>query len=252
MRNIIINADDFGKDESTNLAIRHCFSNGDITNTTVMVNMPGSLEAVSVAKDFGFYDKVGLHLNLTAGTPLTGAIRGCQRFCNGNGDFHAGFHLSTKTRLHISRVESDVLRDEIRAQLERYLTFGYPQLHLDSHHHVHTDLSVWNVLEPLLKEYGFKSVRIGRNLYAEGGCSVFNSLYKSYFNGRVKKGFLTTEHFGSYEDLKVQSNLIKENETVELMVHPMFSEKGECMDSDVPMSLVSSFVDFTGFAKQTF
>lgn len=252
MGRIIINADDYGKDENVNLAIRHCFANGDITNTTIMVNMQACLEAVSAAKEFGFDDKVGLHLNLTAGLPLTGAIRGCSRFCSGNGNFHAGFHLSTYTRLYLSKAESILLRDEIKAQLERYLTLGFSQLHLDSHHHVHTDLSVWNVLEPLLKEYGFKSVRLGRNLYAEGGCSFFNSIYKSYYNARVEKNFAAAGYFGSYEDLKNQFGLVKENEIVELMVHPMFSEKGECMDTDVPMSLVRSLVDSIGFGKQTF
>lgn len=50
MEKIIVNADDFGKTHTINLAIAECFNKGLITNTTIMVNMPFADEAVEIAK----------------------------------------------------------------------------------------------------------------------------------------------------------------------------------------------------------
>ena len=45
---LIINADDFGKNQNVNKAITECFNKGLINQTTVMVNMPGIYEAVEL------------------------------------------------------------------------------------------------------------------------------------------------------------------------------------------------------------
>ena len=72
---IVRNADDFGKSTEINNAILTCFKDGLIDRTTIMVNMPGADEAAELAREEGFFDKVGLHLNLTEGEPLTDEIK---------------------------------------------------------------------------------------------------------------------------------------------------------------------------------
>ena len=72
---IIVNADDFGASERINNAIVDAFKKGIVTNTTIMPNMSAYDEAVELAKENGFFDKVGIHLNLLAGEPLTLSIK---------------------------------------------------------------------------------------------------------------------------------------------------------------------------------
>lgn len=244
MVKVVINADDFGMSESVSEAIALGFQKKILSTTTLMVNMPYAMDAVKLAKEKGFIDRVGLHLNLTAGTPLTSPIRSLGRFCDGRGVFHAGFHLSTKTRLFLSKKESMALEEEIEAQIKRYLTFGLSLKHLDSHHHVHTDLSVWKEAEPLLQKYGFRTARISRNMFSEGKCSRLNGIYKNYFNKRVKKaGLVTTDYFGSFDDFKAEFDSLKDGAVAEIMLHPMFSEDGNHMDTNTPMDSIRQYID---------
>lgn len=247
----IVNADDFGISSEVNDAIALCFQKRMITNTTLMVNMPYASDAVFMAKEAGFAERVGLHLNLTAGVPLTSPIRSCRLFCDKKGEFNAKFHLSTSTRLKVGKTESEALKEEIEAQIRRYLTFGLPEKHLDSHHHVHTDFSVWKVAEPLLRKYDFRSVRISRNMYEK--TNVFNALYKKKYNKRVQKtGMETTDFFGSFRDFEKYAPQLPENALVEIMLHPMFSEDGILMDTKIPMEQTADFIESQNVLAQAY
>lgn len=236
----VVNADDFGINESVNKAIVSCFEKRIITNTTLMVNMIDADEAVELAEQYGFVDRVGLHLNLTQGYPLTKKIRKNSLFCDKDGRFNAAFHLKTSSRLKISRNDSAVVYEEIEAQIRQYLEYGLPEKHLDSHHHVHTDLSIWNMTRPLLKKYNFRTVRLGRNLYSRE--KLFNTVYKKYLNGNIKSnGYDLSQYFGSFKDLKDNINIVKNGEIVEVMLHPMYSEDGVLMDTKIAMDKVSDF-----------
>lgn len=241
MRRYIINADDFGISDDVNEAISKCFEKGIISNTTVMVNMEAALFASNLASEKGFKDKVGLHLNLTAGVPLTQGIKGCPLFCRGDGSFNAAFHLSTASRLHLGKKERMCVRDEIEAQMNRYLALGFKEMHLDSHHHVHTDIAIFSQASELIKEYGFKTVRLGRNVFGKEKVSAFNRLYKKYLNGRIRKTAETTAWFGSLEDM-LSFNGQTAAEVCEIMVHPLFSDSGDLMDTDRPISDLSDFI----------
>ncbi|MCR4909234.1 MAG: ChbG/HpnK family deacetylase [Lachnospiraceae bacterium] len=239
MMRTIVNGDDFGISHEVNLAIAEAFRRGILTGTTLMVNMPFAEEAAELSKKEGFYGNVGLHLNLTAGEPLTKKIRELKRFCSSEGKFNAVFQKSTATRLKIRPEESEAVKEEAEAQIRRYLSFGFPARHLDSHHHVHTDLSVWNELEGLLKKYDFRSVRLSRNLFRR--TNIFNALYKKRFNRRLKKtGMFLTDYFGSFKDLSVMGRRVSDNALVEVMLHPMYSGEGALMDTKTPMEEVEA------------
>lgn len=75
MFEFLINADDFGLSEEVNEAIIYGFQQGFLDRTSLMVNMPFCADAVRKARQYGFDDKVGLHLNLVQGTPLTEPIK---------------------------------------------------------------------------------------------------------------------------------------------------------------------------------
>lgn len=67
---LVVNGDDFGMDEGVNRAITQAFEEGRIDRTTLMANMPGAQDAMKIAKERGFIDRVGIHINLTSGVPL--------------------------------------------------------------------------------------------------------------------------------------------------------------------------------------
>ncbi len=239
---VIINADDFGRTEEVNQAVSECFRMGYIDRTTLMVNMPYAEEAVKLAKEQGFVEHIGLHLNLTAGCPLTERIRRNSVFCDNEGNFHAGFHHSLKNRLWMPSEQTAQMWEELEAQIKKYLEYGCTLKHVDSHHHVHTNLPVLKALRPLLSQYEMSSIRIGRNLFTEA--SLGNRIYKRFYNAALKRtGLEITDYFGSAEDfrsyvrrLRLDCEDFAQEYRIELMTHPMYDADGMLVDTTEPMN----------------
>ena len=80
---LIVNADDFGMTQANTIGILVGHSQGIITSTTCMMNMPYAEFALKEAKKFPQLG-VGVHLVLTVGRPL---VEGAQSYTDQNGDF---------------------------------------------------------------------------------------------------------------------------------------------------------------------
>ena len=240
MPKIIVNADDFGWDENRTRAILQAYKQGLIHTTTAMANMPWFDRAIEMAKETGLAEHVGLHLCLTEGRPLTERIKMCPRFCGADGNFNKVFHLSLGTRLKITLEESRAVAEEATAQMEKYCAAGLPWMHLDSHHHSHTDWSVAQVIVPIAKKMGFASVRRTRNIGL--GIGVLNRLYKIFLDAYLVRNIgVETAYFGSYCDVVADMQKLREDDEVEVMVHPMYklgtelTLDGDLVDTDHPM-----------------
>lgn len=237
---IIVNADDFGLSHEVNLAICEAFKKGLINRTTLMANMPFAKEAMDMAVQEGFVDRVGLHLNLTAGKPLSDFMSFDRIMCDENGMFTADFARNIKTRFFLPRDTSKRVEEEIRMQLNKYRELGGVLWHVDSHHHVHTDPSVWKAFRRAVKKdetgtginYPISGVRLGRNMY-RGGNPLMH-IYKAVYNSSVRKYCKNqSDFFGSMEDYKNYfGKEAPKNLAIEIMVHPMYSENRTLMDSD--------------------
>src|ERR1700679_91642 len=132
---LIINADDFGLSSIVNRAILTSMEEGLVTSTSMMANMPGFEHAVGLVRVHAkLAGRIGVHLNLTEGRPLSKPILDCPLFCNDQGVFAYQrtplFFLSKKVR--------EAVYLEFKAQVERMLDAGIKPIHLDSHHHIHT------------------------------------------------------------------------------------------------------------------
>ena len=68
-----------------NQAIVEAFDKGVISSATLMTNMPGFEEACELAHRHRLLGKIGVHLNLSSGYPLSAPIRRCSRLCDDNG-----------------------------------------------------------------------------------------------------------------------------------------------------------------------
>ncbi len=243
---LIINADDYGLDENRTRAIQECFARGLITQTTVMVNMPWADQSVEEAKALGIADRIGLHLNYTEGVPLTDEMRSNRTFCDRDGVYTGVFHRSKFKRFFMSKVERSAVATEAKAQMEKYLAYGLPLMHLDSHHHSHTDWTIACEALPIARKLGFRSVRLSRNLgHALGGIKM---LYKNYFNHALHKaGFATSNYFCGFEVDAIRS-LVGQDVSVEMMTHPfryigkMADINGELGDSCSPIDNLETFV----------
>ena len=216
-----------------NTAITDAFEKGLIDRTTLLVNMPFAEEAMETAAKKGFSDRVGLHLNLTAGIPLTKEISKDPVMCNGAGEFTAEFARNLKMRFFLPGETSRNIEREIRAQLDRFGELGGVLWHVDSHHHVHTDPSIWRILKKVLRDYPVTSVRLGRNMY-KGGNPLYH-IYKALLNSSIRK-FCThhPRYFGSAADYREYIQYrpdIGRRYDVEVMVHPAYDSRERLTDA---------------------
>ena len=210
-RKIIVNADDFGMSAASNRAIVEAFEKKLISSTTVMANMSGFDEACELAHRHGLIGKVGVHLNLTSGYPLSEPIRQCARFCADNGMFHA-----RRTRFWLSKKERWAAYLEIDAQIQACLDRELYPTHVDSHHHVHTEWPIGTIVIAAARRHKIKAIRLSRNCGA--GIGLIHRLYKWIYNTRLRiYGLAKSQYFGSSDD--VQEVLANASGDVEVMVH---------------------------------
>lgn len=240
--NLLINADDFGISDSVNLAIDYCFENNIIQRTSLIVNMDSSDSAVELAKEHGYSDKVGLHLNLIEGVPLSEPIRHTI-FCK-NGIFNGQALRRQKNRFFLSKQEQTAVVCELRMQIEKYIEYGLTLRHVDSHEHTHTNPSIFRLMFPLLKEYGFLSCRLSRNI-PECEITGVKKIYKNIFNKKVNafnkkkqcKQWNVT-YFGSQKDVdKIATDIKFQKNSIEVEVHPNLGVDGKLKDLFYPIGL---------------
>jgi predicted glycoside hydrolase/deacetylase ChbG (UPF0249 family) len=211
---IIVNADDFGMSAEINRAIVEAFDRGVISSATLMTNMPGFDEACELAHRHRLLGKIGVHLNLSSGYPLSAPVRRCSRFCDDIGMFR-----SRRTRFRLSREERLAVETELAAQVTACLDRGLRPTHLDSHHHVHTEWAIGAAAITVARRYGIQAIRLSRN--CGPGIDLVCKFYKFAYNTRLRiYGLAKTRYFGSSAD--VQEILATAPGDIEVMVHLPF------------------------------
>jgi len=128
---LIVNADDYGRTPGVSAGILRAHLEGIVTTTTVMVNLPGAVEAVGKALTSAPRLGLGVHLNLTFGEPVTPAAD-VLSLVDRRGQFHSIQALVQNPSI----VELKHVEREWKAQIDRFLSTGAMLDHLDSHHHV--------------------------------------------------------------------------------------------------------------------
>lgn len=219
MNRIIINADDLGMNEHNTKAIAEAFSKGLITDTTMLATGEYFDEAVDLAKKEGFFDKIGVHLNITEGVPLTEDIKCCPRFVT-DGRFNKRYDR-TKS---LSGSEKAAIYQELTAQVKKLRDAGIVITHADSHHHIHTGVYVAPIAARVCKENGVRKIRVHRNL---GAISLIKRIVKKRYNRwLVRQGFVTTDYFAYVMDIE-NADI---PDSTEIMVHPDYDKNGVLID----------------------
>ena len=230
---LIVNADDFGYSDEINGAIAECFARGYCASTSIMANMPGFEAACAIAHRDGLLDRVGVHLVLTEGEPLTQPIRQCPRFCDSSGRFC----LTRKQRVwRLSKSEKAAVAEELQAQVTRCRTFGLPLAHADTHQHVHEEWGILPVVIDVCQREGIRQIRIARNCGTSSGPA--RTLYRRLVNHAIQRsGLMRTDLFGSWQDFRVVARTspgMLIDHSIEIMIHPRYSAQRDILDETPP------------------
>ena len=163
MKQLIVNADDFGLHPLINAGIIKGHQEGFITSTSLMPSAPCWQEAVRLAKENPRLG-IGVHLTLVGGVPSVLPKEKVSSLLDDDGLFLPDYVAFAK-RYYGGAVKRSELEAELRAQLERALESGVNITHIDSHQHTHVLPGINSLVLKLSNEYNIIRVRMPKEGY---------------------------------------------------------------------------------------
>ncbi len=155
-RRVIINADEMGIDEPRSRGILEAHQKGVVTSASVLANSPHlELLASLIREQPGL--GVGVHLNLTEGSPILSHPR---TLTDRRGRFFE--KAEARRRLMEGRLDAEEIRSEFDLQVRRIRDAGVEPTHLDSLHHVHLYPGVMEAVCWVARRHGIDKVRLPR------------------------------------------------------------------------------------------
>jgi hopanoid biosynthesis associated protein HpnK len=156
MKQLILNADDFGMTRGVNEGIIRAYRDGVLTSTTLMANGPEFDDAVGLAKlnpELG----VGCHLVLVGG-PAIAPREKIPSLADSNGNLPESL-AGLVGRLSSGLIRRQAIERELRAQIEKIRSAGIEPTHLDTHKHTHAHPKVMEAIGRVAKELGITRIR---------------------------------------------------------------------------------------------
>ncbi|HXX44939.1 MAG TPA: ChbG/HpnK family deacetylase [Candidatus Acidoferrales bacterium] len=156
MKQVILNADDFGLTRGVNEGIIRCHREGILTSATLMANAPAFDDAVERAKANPKLG-IGCHLVLTGGVSVTSPEKipslasSDGRLPKSLGEFVA--------RVSSGRIRAVDIETELRAQIEKIRQAGIEPTHVDTHKHTHVHPRVMGVVVRVAHDLGISRIR---------------------------------------------------------------------------------------------
>src|SRR5215471_3631297 len=156
MKQLIVNADDFGLTKRVSEAIVEAHRHGIVTSTTLMANGAAFEAAVASSRQMPRLG-IGAHLNLSEGMPVSPALR-IPSLVNDRGRLYLTpgrlWKAIVRRRVSLADVET-----ELRAQIAKIKRAGILPTHFDGHKHVHILPGVSDIVIRLAREFSVSSVR---------------------------------------------------------------------------------------------
>ena len=240
MKQLIVNADDFGYTSGVNRAIiaaSRAAGDGIITAASLLANSASFEEAVALARATPGLD-VGCHLNLVEGKPVSPASR-VSSLISATGEFLGARGLAL--RLITAQARLEEMERECCAQIELLISRGVQPSHVDTHQHTHLHPRVMMAVAGAAQRYGIQWVRrpfeslrgvarrapLKRRLLAKGLAVLAHRFDQTTRKMRIGH----TDHFTGFAltgSLNVASLLqtlesLPEG-TTELMCHPGYAD----------------------------
>ncbi len=157
MKQLIVNADDFGIHSAVNQGIIEGYEKGCIRSTSFVAAGSAAEEAAELARmnpGLG----VGIHLTLVAERPVLPPSR-VPSLIGENGHLLAD-HTAFIRRYMLGGIRMEELYAECEAQILLARKMGIHLTHIDSHQHLHVLPFVIQIILSLAKQYGLKKMRL--------------------------------------------------------------------------------------------
>ena len=216
MKQLVVNADDFGFTRDVNEGIVYACRNGILTATTLMATGAAFDHAVQLARETPQLD-IGVHLVLVGG---------------------AGYPATVAKLIQAVALGRIRIYDELANQVRKVLDAGLQPSHLDTHKHTHLLPPVLDAVARIAEEYKIPWIRRPLDLprHAQGVpwrtrvvSSSFGFLRRRFHAVLTRRGCVTTDYFAGFQmtgryDANELSALIRglPEGTTEFMCHPGF------------------------------
>ena len=241
-RRIIINADDFGLCDGVNEAVARAHTDGVLTSSTIMVNMPAAEKAVKIAKKLPSLG-VGVHLNLTEGRPISNN-RCISCLLDSDGKFNYSPFKISLLSLAGHKIR-EAIRTELAAQIQWVIDHDIKPTHLDSHNHIHSFPALFSIVCQSARNFQIPAVRwtfepkeLSRIPWPmtneDGRIRAQKFRFMARINRMQNKDFLKNDALlGVAHTGKIDVNFLKAvtlynpAPTVEVMTHPGFVDDPE-------------------------
>ena len=233
MKKLIVNADDFGLTKAVSDSIIKVFKIGNLSSTTIMINMPATDYAINLAKKY-YSLGIGLHFNITEGRSVVGK----SSLTNENGYFLGKMNLIKK--ILSNNLNLDDINNELYVQYQYLKKAEVSVSHIDSHQHIHMNPKLFKLVADFAKDMKLKiriafpqSIRrsVGKinykkrikqiilnyaskrnKEYADSLCLKYNHSFNSIFDFHPFQ-------MPNIEDYQKLTQISKSNKH-ELMIHP--------------------------------
>ena len=199
---LIVNADDYGYSSGVSRGIAVAFRQGMVTSTSVMTThaTQEELAELSLLREEGL--GVGIHLNLTRGMPLSpGLARHLPK----------GFPPDPDA---LGKLPRPLIFQELSAQIGALINAGIIPDHLNTHHHLHRDPAMFDLVVELASLYRL-------------GVRPYNDLQRAraLALGLPSPERVVVEFFGEGVSEELLLSLLRRQassgvESVELICHP--------------------------------
>ena len=233
MKHLIINADDFGRHELINRAVKFACEKGCLRSASIMAGGIAFDDAIKISKNLPNLG-VGVHLTLANGNPILPKNK-IPSLVNEEGIFYDNHSIFLKNFLQ-GKINLDEVKAELSAQIEKVLRAGLKPTHIDSHQHLHHLPKIIDIVLELADAANIHAIRISDTKIFEGnfgGVGQFigrvglASLAKFSATKAKKKNFLFPNHFtgivaGESITENFMINLLENlrEGTTEVMLHP--------------------------------
>ncbi len=211
MKYLIVNADDLGLTDGVSRGILEGIQQGIVTRTSAMVCTEGRDQLMELINQIP--GRVGLHLQLTDGTPLS-PLRKVSSLVTEEGSFAR----NKKSWLDPNPEE---VRTEWEAQIQWMLDHQVQLTHLDSHHNVHRYPAMLRIYVELARKYGLTIRPLTTNMenrFRMLGARPGGLYYDAWDGENVTPKTLMVHILGAFRRIKNEG-------AVEFVCHPGYVDK---------------------------
>ncbi|HBG05050.1 MAG: hypothetical protein A2075_16600 [Geobacteraceae bacterium GWC2_58_44] len=209
MKQLIINADDFGYNSERDEAIKKLLTDRLLTSATILVNQKNTESAVSYVREKNLRC-CGLHLNLADGYFTTDPSKELRYVVNYK-KFSARFLLENYFA-YLKEISNQV----------RIAVDSFPVSHLDGHYHIHSFPLFWFPIIHTMKRYRLSKIRNAYTYYEPD--SPVKAATKLTYRRLLSAASINFPQY--FFDVKYfmknirKVNALPDGTTIEVMCHP--------------------------------